>query len=58
MKPLDKIRDLFSKEDKEQTPEELEAFFTRNRNKPIAAKVLMPTEDEIKQKEAEEGVWL
>lgn len=56
MNLLDKIKEKLSKEEKEQTPEELEKFFTRNRNKPIPAKILMPTEEEIKQKEAEEGV--
>lgn len=56
MKPLDKIKDFFSKEDKEQTPEEIEAFFTRNRNKKVMAHTTLPTQDEIKQKEAEEGL--
>lgn len=46
MNPLD----IFKKEEPEIDP------FTANRNKKIAATVLMPSADEIKQKEAEQGI--
>lgn len=52
MNLLDKL--LGKKE--EEKPEEDPEYFTRNRNKPMPAKVLMPTRDEIKQQEAERGL--
>lgn len=46
--------ELFKKkaaEPKEMTQEELETFYSRNRNKKVLATVLVPTAEEIKKKE-------
>lgn len=54
MKTLDKIKDIFRKDDEKEPSEE--EFFTRNRNKKIMAKVMMPNEIEQKQLEAEQSL--